>query len=333
MLINLSEQKIVDLMINDMISIEDIDISERTAFIKNKGSFLLFHYFKENKSYLIEKLLEYQTIEDVFIEEVRSFNKLASINYVEKLPENSFITHFILSMSKQNSLTKQDVFNKIYPLVIKYKEDFQQFFKIRLGENSSAFIKGQPIGMFFLRVFDREIEDVLNEGVIDLNLFSITTKDTLAHYLHQYSFEVNKSIIDKIYNDKLYNHEDFFKDKNNIGHTGIDKLNNDLRERNIQTLEYLFSNKLDLNIYKNEFLNYVMKSANILKNTQTKQSMKDRVLVSLNTLFNLPQLQNNALLKKCVAEKIANNGSVEIHYVWLQAKFPEKGIEEKRPKI
>lgn len=328
MIINISEKKIVSLILNDGLEVEDIAQNERNIFLKNHGNSLMLHYFNQNNSSELAKLLDYEPIEDLLIKEVRSFNSIANINYIESLPENSVMTYFIWSMSKQNAFNKENFFNKIYPLLTKYKSDFKKFFSIRLGEEKSSFPKGQPIGMFFLRVLDKQIDSVLDSGVISLDLFSPITNDTLAHNLHGYNYEVSKAIIDRVTDI-----DQFFKDKNKTQHTGIDKLMNDLRERNIQTLEYLFSEILDLNNYQKDFMNYVVKSANVLKNSQTSQALKDRLLLSLNNLFNLPKLQNDVAFKPRLAEKIASIGSVEIHYLWLNAKFPEKGIEEKRLKI
>lgn len=328
MIINLTEQKVLNLIINYDINIEDIAISERKNFLENQGSNLLLHYFKQNHSSEVAKILNYEPIEDLFMKEIRSFNNLADINYIESLPENSFITYFIGWMSKQNALDKENCFDKIYPLLTKYKEDFKKFFNIRLGEDKSSFPKGQPIGLFFLRVFDKPIDTLLDSGVISVDLFSPITNDTLAHYLSQYSFNVSKSIIDKIENLTY-----FLQDKNQLGKTGIDKLMSDLRERNIQTIEYLFSQKIDISIFQNEFFSYVIKGSNVLKNIQTRNIVKENILKSFTVLFSLPQIQNNVELKQSLAKKIAQHAPIEIQYLWLNAKLPPKGIEEKRLKI
>lgn len=71
-------------------------------------------------------------------------------------------------------------------------------------------------------------------------------------------------------------------------------------------------------------INYVVKGANILRNKQTKQSLRDRVIESLEKLFNLENIQNNEELKKEIAQNIVNKVTPEIHYLWLNAKLGNK---------
>jgi hypothetical protein len=108
---------------------------------------------------------------------------------------------------------------------------------------------------------------------------------------------------------------------------------NDLRERNIQILEYLFTEKLNIELYKKEFINYIIKGSNILKNHQTKPVLRESIFNTFKVLFNLTQLQENENLKQEIGKNLASKATKEIQYLWLTAKLPTKGIKEKKLKI
>lgn len=328
MKINLTKEQILALVLEHKINLQDIEETDRPQFIEQYAITLLNETFNKSDFKNLESLFEIKEIQSKFMNEIRTFNNLATISYLEKLPQNNIISNFILTMSRQNHEDKKDFFHKIVTLLFENKEDMTKFFQIRLGENTSAFPQGQPIGLFFLRVLDKEIEELLDQNIISMKLFSPKTKDTIGHYMYQYTFENNKTII-----ERFENLNESLKDKNQLNETPMDKLISDLREKNIQTLEYLFSEKLELSLYKNEFLKYIIKASNIFKNKQTKPALREKLFNTLEILFNLPQLQNNEQFKEEVAKNLANKSPVEIQYLWLSARLPAKGIEIKKPKI
>lgn len=328
MKINLTKEQILVLVLEHKINIHDIDDKDRSQFINQYAMTLLNEAFKKADFKNLESLFDIEEVKNKFMNEIKTFNNLANISYLDKLPKNNIIADFILSMSRQNHEEKKDFFQKIVPLLFEYKEDMTKFFQIRIGENTSSFPQGQPIGLFFLRVLDKDIQNLLDQNIISMKLFSPKTKDTIGHYMYQYTFENNKTIL-----ERFENLSNSLKDKNHLNETPIDKLISDLRERNIQTLEYLFSEKLEISLYKAEFLKYVIKASNIFKNKQTKPALKEKLFNTLEVLFNLPQLQSNEKFKEEVAKNLANKCPVEIQYLWLNAKLPAKGLEIKKPKI
>lgn len=332
MKINITEEHILQLFLDNKISLDDIDIQDRKNFINNNANRLLKDGFKNKNFKQLEILFSVKEIQDIFFKEINSLVKTANINYIENLPQNNFITDFIWSMSRQDFAEKKSFFRQINVLVLEHKEEMKDFFALRTSETNSGFRKYQPLGLFYLRVVDMDVELLLNKDIISVDLFSPNTKDTIGHCLYQYSFETNQIIIDKI--EKKQNLVDFLCDKNDSDHTPIDKLCSDLRNRNIDTLEYLFLEKLDIKVFKKDFLNYVIKCSNILKNKQTKLIIRERIFQSLDVLFNMGTLQSDSELKQEVGKTLSNKCEKEIHYLWLSAKLQPKGIlEKKKPKI
>lgn len=328
MKLNISENKILELFLSNQITLENIESSDREIFINNNGIKLLNEAFK-NKSYnQLEILLKNQQVKDIFIKEIKSFNNLSELNFISKLPENNIVSMFILEMTRENFEYKKDFFTQMIPIFLENKETMKSFFAIKTGETLASFPKGQPIGLLILRVINSNIEELISESIIPMSLYNNMSKDTIAHCLFQYSFENNKVIVEHFSDLDLA-----LKDKNELGHNALDKLSADLRERNVKTIEYLFTEKLDLELYKNEFMNYIIKSSNILKNKNTKNALRERAFSSLKNLFNLPQLQSNETFKELIAQNLAQKCSPDVQYLWLSAKLPTKGQDIKRPKI
>lgn len=329
MKLNINENQVLELLLNNQILLENIDKSDRDNFIDKNYYKILETSFKNKNYKQLAELLDNQQINKSFIQEIKTFTQLAELNYISKLPENNIISTFILEMNRQNfEDDKKLFFQKIIPLILQNKEEMKKFFAIKIGEAFSSIPKGQPIGLCILRVINENIDEMIKEDILPITLFNNQTKDTMAHCLHQYSFENSKIIIENFPDLNLA-----LKDKNEVGHNAIDKLSSDLRERNVKLIEYLFIEKLDIQLYKNEFINYIIKSSNILKNKQTKPSIRERAFSSLEVLFNLPQLQTNNILKELVAQNLAKKCTPEIQYLWLSAKLPVKGEDLKRPKI
>lgn len=328
MKLNINEIQILKLILDNLIELDNIEPIDREKFIKNNADIILLESFKNKNFKQLEILFENKQIQDVFVNKIKQFNSLAELNYIEQLPENNIISYFILEMTRQNYEEKEVFFNKLVPIILNNKKEMTEFFSIKTGTAQAGFIKGSPIGFFILRVINTQIEKLLEEKIISTDLYNLISQDTLVHSLHQYSFENSKIIIEQLTDVNVA-----LKDKNNVGHNPIDKLSSDLRERNVKTIEYLFSEKLDMALYKKELIDYIVKSSNILKNKQTKPSLRQRAFDSLNVIFNLPQLQSNENLKESIAKNLAHKCTPEVQYLWLSAKMPNKGDNIKRPKI
>lgn len=328
MKLNINEKKMLQFFLENQIKLEDIDYLDRKDFINNNGVIILHEAFKNKNFEQLELLLENKQIKNLFIKEITLFTSLAELNFIAKLPENNIISIFILEMNRQNFEYKKDFFEKIVNFILEYKEEMKSFFAIKTGEALPSFPKGQPIGLCILRVINDNIEVLIKEKIIPISLYNSIIKDTMAHSLYQYSFENNKVII-----NNLENLDNSLKDKNIDGKTPLDNLMNDLREKNINTIEYLFSEKLDIAQYKNELINYIIKCSNILRNKQSKDSLKDRVFKSLDKIFNLEELQSNLILKETIAKAISQKSLKEVQYLWLSAKLPAKNILNKMSKI
>ena len=202
----------------------------------------------------------------------------------------------------------------------------RDFFKLRIGEMYSTFPKNEPIGLFFLRVVDSRVEDLLDKEIISIKSFNPIDLDTIAHYMYQYSFETNKILIGKL------NFKIDLKDKNKLGNTPMNNLMSDLRAKNIMTLTYLFDEKIEIVDFKKDFLNYIVKCAGILRNQKVKTTIRESIISSLEILFNSNQIQLNEDLKLDIGKTLSNKVGLEIQYIWLNAKLtPKEKI--KSPKI
>lgn len=320
MKINISKEKLLDLILNNKISLNEIDNRDREEFIKQYGASLLLNAFKVDYTQL-ESLFFYDDIKKIFLSYIKGAISSAEISYVDSLSE--MMNCFVLLMSRQNIEDKQNFFNVITDFCLENPIEMTRFFNLRTNITASGFEKDIPIGMYYLRVADTNVDKLLDSNIISKNLFSLTKKTTLIHYLHLYPYKTSKYLIDSIdLNSTL-------KDKDSLTHTPLDNLISDLRFKNIDLIDYLFKEKLEINLFKKEFITYVVKGANILKNKQTKQSLKDRVIDSLECLFNLEKIQNNEELKKEIAKNISNKVTPEIHYLWLNAKLGSKPIIKK----
>lgn len=328
MKINLTQEQVLNFYLENKIFLEDIEIEDRTIFINNNAHKLLLDNFKNKNFKQLENLFKVEEIKVIFFKEIKLLVQSAEINYLEKLPENNFITYFIWSMSRQDFSEKKQFFKDINNLVMDHKEVMREFFALRVGEGNSGFHKYQTFGLFYLRVIDTGVNLLLDENIISIDIYSPNTKDTIGHCFYQYSFETNKVIIESI--EKKKNLSDFLISKNELGLNCIDKLFSDLRTKNIATLEYLFLEKLEIVIFKKEFLNYIVKCSHVIRNKQAKNSIKERMFQSLNLLFNMDSLQSNNEIKEEVAKTISNKTGAEIHYLWLNAKIKPKGITENK---
>lgn len=332
MKVNISESRLLELLLDNTISFEDIDKQDKSVFIKNHAAKLLIESFKDKNFNNLEILFDNKEIQTVFLEEVKKIVESANINYLETLPENNVVTEFVWSMSRQDIAIKEKFFKAINKVVLNNSDQMIKLFNIRVGQSNSSFRKYQPIGLSYLRMIDEDVNVLIDKNIVSIDLFSPNTKDTIAHCLYQYSFITNKIIIEKI--EKERNLIDFLLDKNDMGQTAIEKLCSDLRVRNIETIEYLFTEKVEIKKFEKDFLNYILKCSNIIKNKQTKKVIKERILESLELLFNMDSLQSDNNIKEYIAKNITNKCDKEVHYLWLSAKLQPKGmIENKKPKI
>lgn len=328
MKINLTQEQVLTLYLENQISLEDIDIEDRTNFIVSNANKLLIEAFINKDFKQLEILFKIKEIELIFFKEIKLLIQTAKSNYLENLPENNFITEFVWSMSRQDFAEKRQFFQDVNNLVLNHNEEMKDFFALSVGEGNSGFRKYQPFGLFYLRVIDKDVNVLLENNIIAIDLFSPNTKDTIGHCFYQYSFETNKVIIANI--EKVKNLSDFLIAKNELGITSLDKLCSDLRTKNITTLEYLFLEKLELKLFKKEFLNYIIKCSHVIGNKQAKKATKERIFQSLNLLFNMESLQSDRELKEEVAKTISNKTETGIQYLWLNAKLQPKGVVEKK---
>lgn len=321
MKINISKEKLLDLILNDKISLNEIESEDKKEFITQYGSLLLLNAFKNNEYQQLEYLLSEEQIRKKFLSYIKGTISSAEISYVDNLSE--IMNFFILSMSRQNIQEKQNFFNVITEFCLENPIEMTRFFNLRTNITWAGFEKDIPIGMHYLKVAEKNVNKLLDLNIISKNLFSLTKKTTLIHYLHLYPYETSKYLIDNIdLNSTL-------KDRDDLNHTPLDNLISDLRVKNVDLITYLFKEKIEIDLFKKEFITYVVKSANILRNKQTKQSLRDNIMKSLEDLFNFDEIQNNEELKQNIAKNICQKVTPEIQYLWLNAKLKGKPVVKK----
>lgn len=324
MKLNLDKEKVLNLVLNSTVELEEIDSKDKVEFINLFGDTLLESAFKNKQYKQLEQLFQNEIIRKNFLNQIKKTISEANISYIENL--TGVINLFVLEMSRQNIEEKQNFFNIMTEFCLENPIEMRKFFNLRSNTVASGFENDIPFGMYYLRVAEKDMKELFDKNIISKNLFSLKKKTTLIHYLHYYPYETSKYIIDNV------DLTSALKDRDNLTHTPLENLISDLRVKNIEIIDYLFVHKLDLNFFKKELISYIVKGSNILKNKQTKQSLRDRVLESLENIFNLEKIQSNDNLKQEIAKNIANKIVPEIHYLWLNAKFSEKPVV-KRLKI
>lgn len=126
MKINISKEKLLDLILNDKISLNEIESEDKKEFITQYGSSLLLNAFKNNEYQQLEYLLSEEQIKENFLSYIKGTISSAEISYVDNLSE--IMNFFILSMSRQNIQEKQNFFNVITEFCLENPIEMTRFF-------------------------------------------------------------------------------------------------------------------------------------------------------------------------------------------------------------
>lgn len=221
MKINIEKEKLLKLMTDGIIELKELDNHDKNTFINEFGNTLLDNAFKSKSYKQLNELFNNETIKNHFLNKIKLTTSNANISYINNL--DSIINLFVLEMSRQNIEEKQEFFDTITKFCLENPIEMRKFFNLRTEITSSGFEREIPIGMYYLRVAGQDAKKLLDLEIISKDLFSLTKKTTLIHYLHLYPYETSKYLIDTIdLNSTL-------KDKDDLNHTPLDKLITDLR--------------------------------------------------------------------------------------------------------